>query len=92
MYHAVNAKIKNKPAVISDEYASMLKNLGMESLWDIARAFTGTFNFHCIKPTQQQGNVKENHFKADESFVINFVTVISGSFNRRRCPKNLCNR
>ena len=36
MYNAVNAKKKIKPAVISDEYASMLKNLGMESPWDIA--------------------------------------------------------
>ena len=75
MYDAVNAKTKIKLAVISNEYvADTLKNLGMESLWDIARVLTGTFYFHCFKPTQQQGNVKVSHFKSDESFVIHPVT------------------
>ena len=41
MYDAVNAKTKIKLAVISNEYvADTLKNLGMESLWDIARVLT----------------------------------------------------
>ena len=45
MYDAVNAKTKIKLAVISDEYvADMLKNLWMESMWDIARVLTGTFH------------------------------------------------
>ena len=63
MYDVVNAKTKIKLAVISDEYiANTLKNLGIESLWDIARVLTETFHFHF-----QQGNVKASHFKADES-------------------------
>ena len=55
----------------------MLKNLGMESLWDIARVLMGTFHFHCFKPTQQQGDVKASHFKAEELFVIHPVTESS---------------
>ena len=89
MYDAVNAKTKIKLAVISDEYvADTLKNLGMESLWDIARVLTGTFYFHCFKPIQQQGNVKASHVKADESFFIHPVTESSLEVSsRENAPK-----
>ena len=60
----------------------------MESLWDITIVLAGTFHFHCFKPTQQQGNVKASHFKADESFFINLVTESSLEVStRENVPK-----
>ena len=90
MYDAVNAKTKIKLAVISDEYvADTLINLRMESLWDIARVLTGTFHFHCFKPTHKQGNVKASYFKADESFVIDPVTESSLEVSTREDAPNI---